>query len=158
MLSTCFCAKMPTLYPAQNSWLVEQRGIFIQILPVLFFLFIFLLYRIFHLSLKPLNILSTTFRAKMETLHSGRNSWLVGTRGIFVQILHEFFFSFERIFYFFSWTTKYVICKFWCKNDDIVFQSKYLTSRTKRHFPTNFTWVFLFIYFSIEFSISFRDL
>ena len=116
------------------------------------FFFIFLFFRIFHLFLRRLNILSTRFRAKMETLHSGLNSWPVGIRGIFVQILHEFFF-FVNNFPFLSWTTNYAICKFWSKNDNIVFQSKYLTSRTNGHFHTNFSRVFLFIYFSIEFPL-----
>ena len=109
------------------------------------FLFIFLSYRIFHLFLWPLNILSTSFRAKMATWHSDRNFWPVETTGIFVQILHEFFFTFERIFHFFFWTTKYAICKFWCKNVDIVFQSKYLTNRTKGHFCKILPEFFLFI-------------
>ena len=62
---------------------------------------IFFFYRIFNLFLRPPSILFTSFRAKMVTLHSGWNSWPVGTRGIFVQILHEFFFSSARNFHFF---------------------------------------------------------
>ena len=102
MLSTCFGAKMQTLYFGRNSWLVEQKGIFIKILPDLFFYsFLYFFNRTFHFFLRPLNILSTSFRAKMETLHSGRNSWPIGIRAIFVIILHEFFFSFQIIFHFF---------------------------------------------------------
>ena len=64
-----------------------------------FFIYLFF-NRIFHLFLRHLNILSTSFRAKMATLHYGLNSWPVGTRGIFVQNLQEFFFSFKWIFHF----------------------------------------------------------
>ena len=148
MLSTSFSAKMKTLYSGQNSWPVEHKGIFVQILPDLFFYSSLYFFDItFHFFLRPLNILSTSFRAKMVTLHSGQNSWPVGTRGIFIQILHYFYFFFRKNFPFFSWTTKYAICKFLCKKDDNVFQSKYLTSRTKGHFRTNFTLAFFFIYF-----------
>ena len=73
------------------------RSNFTRFVFLLFFIFF---YRIFHLFLRPLNILSTSFRAKMVTLHSGRNSWPVGIRGILIQIFHEFFFSFEIIFHF----------------------------------------------------------
>ena len=179
MLSTSFAAKTLTLYSSQNTWPIRQKAFSYKFYPS-FFIYLFF-NRIFHLYLRPLNILCTSFRAKMATLHLGRNSWPVGSRSTFVQNLPQLrflskeildlselgvfctnftriFFFFRKNFQFFSWTSKYAICKFWCKNDDIVFQSKYLTSRTKRHFPTNFTWVFLFIYFSIEFSISFRDL
>ena len=60
----------------------------------LFFLFYFFnfFYRIFHVYLRSLNILPTSFQAKMKTLHSFRNSWPVGTRGMFVQNLTKIFF------------------------------------------------------------------
>ena len=102
MISACSGAKMPILYSGQNSWPVGQKGIFVQILTDLFFYsFSFFFYRIFHVFLSPLNILFTSFHAKIVTLHFDQNFWLVITRGIFVQILFEFFFSFERIFHFF---------------------------------------------------------
>ena len=102
MLSACFGAKRPTLYSGPNSWPVGQKGIFGQILPNLFmYSILFFLYRIFHLFLRPLNILSTSFRAKMVTLHSCRNSWPVGSRGIFLQIFHIYFFFFRKNFLFF---------------------------------------------------------
>ena len=102
MLSTSFGAKMMTLHSGQNTWPIGQKGIFVQMLPDLFFYsFLFFVYRIFHSFLRPLNILSTSFREKMETLYSGRNSWPPRTRCIFVQISHELFFPFERIFQFF---------------------------------------------------------
>jgi len=50
-----------------------------------------------------LNIQSTNFHAEMVTLHFGRISYLVGPRGIFVQILTEvfsFFFWIEFCIYF----------------------------------------------------------
>ena len=55
------------------------------------FFFLIFFYRIFHVYLRALNIVPTCFQAKMATLHYGWNSWLVGTSGIFVQILPEFF-------------------------------------------------------------------
>ena len=156
MLSTSFGAKTTTLYSSQNSRQVGQKGIFLQILPKLFFIFFF--YRIFNLFRRHLNILYACLGSKMPTLYSGQNSWPLGQMGIFEQILHEIFFFFWKNFQFFSWITKYAICKFWCKNGDIVFQSKYLTSWTKGHFRRNFTRVFLFIYFSMKFSTCFWDL
>ena len=145
MLSISFGAKTTTLYSSQNTWPVGQKGIFIQILTDFFIYLIFNI--VLQLFLRPLNILSKSFRANMATLHSGRNSWSVGTRGIFVQNLQQFFFYCRRIFHFFSWTTKYAICVFWCKNADIVFLSKFLTSQTKWHFLTNFTrFIFLFLF------------
>ena len=112
------------------------------------FLSIFALFfnRIFHVFLRSLNILPTCFQAKMATLHSGRNSLPVGTSGIFVQNLQDFFF-FQKNFPFYSWTTKYAICKFLCKIANIVFRSKFFTYRIKGHFQTNFARVFLFILF-----------
>ena len=147
-LSACFGAKMPTLYSGLNSWLVWQNGIFLQILPDLFFYsFLFFFYKIFPLFLRPLNTLSNSFHAKIVTLHSGWNSWPVRTRAIWYKFFTNFFF-FRKNFPFFSWTNKYAIYKFWCKNEKNVFQSKYLTSRTKGHFPTNFT-RFIFVFFFI---------
>ena len=81
MLSVSFGAKMPTLYSGQNALLDGQKGIFLQTLPLFFF---YLFYRLFHVFLRSLNILPTCFQEKMVTLHFGRNSWPVGTRGIFV--------------------------------------------------------------------------
>ena len=107
------------------------------------FYIVFFFNRIFHLFLRPLNILSTSFRAKMAKLHSCRISLPVGTLGIFVQNLLEVFF-FEIIFHFFQ-TTKYAIYKFRCKNANIAFWSKFWTCRTKGHFHKNFTQVFFFI-------------
>ena len=104
-------------------------------------------YIIFHLFLRPLNILSTSFRAKTETLHSGRNSWPVRTRSIFVQNLPQLFFL-SKGFSFFSLTTKYAICMFSCKNAEIVFRSKFLTSWIKGHFHRNFT-LFIVVFFLI---------
>ena len=99
MLSTIgFYAKKATLHSSQNIWPIGQKGIFVKFYPIYLFILCFF-YRIFHLFLSPLNKLSISFHAKMVTLHSGRNSWPVGTRNIFVQILHDFFF--HRIFHFF---------------------------------------------------------
>ena len=95
MLSACFGAKMPTLYSGKNSGPVVQKGIFV--LPDLF-LYFFFHYRIFHLFMRPLNIISTSFHLKMVTLYSCRNSWPVRTRGIFLQIFHNFFFFFRKNF------------------------------------------------------------
>ena len=121
----------------------DKRAFLYKFYPFFFFYFPFF-YRIVHLFLSPLNKLSTSFRAKMAILHSGQNSWPVKIRGSFVQILHKFFFLFQMNSSFFSWTTKYAICKFWWKIYENVFQSKYLTSRTKGHFRTNFNRVYLF--------------
>ena len=152
MLSASFGAKMPTLYSSRNSWWVGQKGIFLQTLPFFFFLIFF--YRIFHVYLRALNIVPTCFQAKMATLHYGWNSWLLGTSGIFVQNLQDFF-LFQKNFPFYSWTTKYAVCKFWRKNDNIVFRSKFFTSRTKGHFRTNFALIFfkmtLFYFIVIQF-------
>ena len=159
-----------------------------------FYFIYFYCYTIFHLFLIPLNIVCTSFHWKMATLHSGWNSWLVGTWGIFIQNLLKFlslskeflnfflnqkvcylqvlkqkqwncipieildqselaalldkilpkFFLFRKNFPFFSWTTKYAISKFWCKNADIVFRPKFLTSRKKGHFLTKFALFLLF--------------
>ena len=157
MLSISFGAKMPTLYSCQNSLPIGQKDIFQQTLPFFFFFFFYYLYRIIHVYLRSLNILPTCFQAKMATLHIGRNSWLVGTSGIFIQNLQDLFF-FQKNFPFYSWTTKYAIYKFWCENTNIVFRSKFFTSRTKVHFRTNFARVFiiiLFYFIVIEFSTSF---
>ena len=108
-----------------------------------FYTVFFFFNRIFHLFLRPLNMLSTSFRAKMAKLHSGRISLPVGTLGIFVQNLPEFFFL-EIIFHFFQ-TTKYAIYKFRCKNANIAFWSKFWTCRTKGHFRKNITRVLFFI-------------
>ena len=134
----------------------------------LFFLFYFFnfFYRIFHVYLRSLNILPTSFQAKMKTLHSFRNSWPVGTRGMFVQNLTKIFFFFLNNFPFFSWTTKYSICKFSFKNADNIFLPKFLISWTKWHFRTNLMRVFFYfliflfmhIYLFIEFSRCFWDL
>ena len=124
----------------------RTEGHFRKNFTLVIFLFIFIFYWSFHLLQRPLNTLSRSFQAKMETLHSGWNFWAVETGGIFVQILHKFFFSFERIVHIF-WTTKNAICKFWRKNVDIVFQSKFLTSWTQGHFRNNFIRIiFLFIF------------
>ena len=101
--------------------------------------------------LAPLNILSTSFHAKMATLHFGQNSWLVRPGCIFVQILNNFFF-FRKNFTFVFMTFTYAIYKFSCKNTEIVFQSKFLTSRTKGHFCTNFTRVIFILFFLKNFS------
>ena len=85
----------------------------------------------------------------MPTLYSGQNSWPVRQKGIFVQNL-PFFFFFQKNFQFCCWTTKYVPCKFWFENAEIVIRSKFFTSRTKRHFHTNIARVFIyFIYIYI---------
>ena len=105
------------------------------------FFFLIFFYRIFHVYLRALNIVPTCFQAKMATLHYGWNSWLLGTSGIFVQNLQDFF-LFQKNFPFYSWTTKYAVCKFWRKNANIVFRSKFFTSRTKGHFRTNFALIF----------------
>ena len=102
--------------------------------------------RIFHFLLQPQNMQSAGFGEKMTKLHSGQNSGPVGTNGTFEQILSKFFF-FQKYFPFFSWTTKYAINKFRCKNADNVFQAKLLTSRTKGHFLTNFALFFFFFIF-----------
>ena len=68
---------------------------------VIYLFIYFCFYRIFHLFLRPQNIISTSFHEKMVTLHSGRNSWPIGTRVIFVQIFHEFFFLFKEFSIFF---------------------------------------------------------
>ena len=131
ILSECFGAKMPTLYSGQNFWPVEQKGIFLETLPVFFFFF------------------------DLATLHSSQNSWPVGTSGIFVQNLQDFFFIWKN-FPFYSWTTKYAICMFWSKNANIVFGSKFFTCRTKGHFLTNFDLIF-FIFFNRTFHVFLRS-
>ena len=60
------------------------------------------------------------------------------------KIFRNFFFG--KNFAFFSWTTKYSICMFWCKNADVVFRPKFLTSRTKGHFLWNFACFFFFFF------------
>ena len=100
ILSTSFRAKMVTFHSGRNSWPVGIRGILVQFFHEFFFSFEI----IFHFSLGPLNIQSTSFAAKTTKLHSSQNTCPVGQKGIFVQILHEFFFSIE--FSIFSWTSK----------------------------------------------------
>ena len=136
------CIQVKILYQS------DKRAFYNKFCPYFFLndFILFYCYTIFHMFLSPLNILSTCFRWKMATLHSGWNSWPVGTSGIFVQNLQDFFF-FQNNFPFYSWTTKYAICKFLCKNANIVFRSKFFTYRTKGHFRTNFARVFLFILF-----------
>ena len=90
MLSASFGAKMSTLYSSQNTWPIGQKAIFVKFYPSFFIYLIF--YRIFHLFLWPLNILSISFRAKMEKLHSAQNSWPIGSRSIFVQNLPQLLF------------------------------------------------------------------
>ena len=83
------------------------------------------------------------FSCKNSNIEFWSNSWPIGSRSIFGQNLPQLLFLFQ----FFSLTTKYAIWKFWWKNADIVFQSKFLTSRTKGHFRTNFTRIiYLFIF------------
>ena len=48
--------------------------------------------RIFHPFQGPLNILSACFGAKTTTLYSCQNNWPVGQKGIFKQILPDFFY------------------------------------------------------------------
>ena len=75
------------------------------------------------------------------------------------KIYTNYFFN-PKNFPYFSLTTNYAICMFWCKNADFVLRSKFLTSRTKGHFRTNFTrffFVFFFYFFSIQFSNCFWD-
>ena len=67
---------------------------------------IFSFQRFFHFFLRRLKMLFSCFGAKMPTLYSGQNSWPVGQKGIFMQILTDlFFYSFlffvNRIFHFF---------------------------------------------------------
>ena len=120
--------------------------------------FSFFFNRIFHVFLRSLNILPICFQVKMAKLHSGQNSWPVVTSGIFVQNLQDFFF-FQNNFPFYSWTTKYAICMFWCKNANIVFRSKFFTCQTKGLFWTNYArvfYLFILLYFIvIQFSTFF---
>jgi len=109
------------------------------------------------LFLGPQNIKSISFRAKMAILNFDKNYWPVGLRGVFLQILTDFFFPKEFCIYFFFLSFIYAIDKFPCKNTDIVFRSKFLTSRTKGHFRTNFTRVILF-FFPFEFLVCSLDL
>ena len=77
---------------------------------------------------------------------------------LFRKKFYQNFFFFRESFPFFSWTTKYAMCKISCKNSDIVFRPKFLTSQTKGHFLTNFAHNFLFsYYFFIELSTCFLD-
>ena len=178
MLSASFSEKMPTLYSDQNSWPIEQRGIFVEILPKFFFFLLLEFYTCFwdiwiyfpqvffqkwrHCTLVEIlnlpelgiflykfypnfffvwknfffffgqqNMLSTSYGAKTTTLYSCQNTWPVGVKGIFVQIIIVFFylFIFQYSFTPFSETSEYNIFKFSCKNGDIAFWSKFLTSR-----------------------------
>ena len=101
--------------------------------------------RIFHFLLEPQNMLSAGFGAKTKKLHSGRNSWPVGTSGTSGQNLTNLFF-FWKNFPFFSWANKYTISKFRSKNGDIVFRPKFLTNWSKGPILTNFA-LFLFNFF-----------
>jgi len=98
---------------------------------------------IFHFFLGPLNIQSTSFHAKMATLHFCQNF-------TFVQILTDFFFFRKNITFVF-FTVIYAIYKFSCKNTDIVFRPKFLTSQTKWHFHKNFTRVNFILFFLFSF-------
>ena len=83
MRSTIFRAKTPKLYFGQNSWLVGPRGISEEILIGFFFS----CKRFFQFFLKHQNKQPTSFRAKTPKLYSGQNSWPVGPKGIFDEIL-----------------------------------------------------------------------
>ena len=67
--------------------------------------------------------------------------------GAFLYKIESNFFFLSIEFSLFSWTTKYYICKCWCKNADHVFQPKFLTCWTKGHFRTNFALFFFFYFF-----------
>jgi len=79
----------------------------------------------------------------MATLHFCQNF-------TFVQILTDFFFFRKNITFVF-FTVIYAIYKFSCKNTDIVFRPKFLTSQTKWHFHKNFTRVNFILFFLLSF-------
>ena len=85
--------------------------------------------RYIQLCLGPLNKLSTIFSAKMPKLCYSQNSWPIGPKCIFEQILIGLLFPCKK-FSIISWTSKYAIYKFQCKKWEIVFQSKLLASGT----------------------------
>ena len=66
MLCTSFLVKKPTFYPSQNSWPLRPRSILKQNLNIFF-----------QLLFGPLNMQSTSFRAKTPILYSGQISWQV---------------------------------------------------------------------------------
>ena len=95
----------------------------------------------------------------METLHSGRNCWPVETGGIFVQIFHDFFFSFERIVHFFLAPLKMLSTSFGAKTSTLYScQNSWPVGQWGifvQILPKSFIYLF-FIY--IEFSTCFWDL
>ena len=140
---------------------LDKRAFSLKFYPIYFvILFYFFLYRNFHLFLRPLNILSTSFEEKMVTLHSGQNSRQIGTRGIFVQNLPNFFFlSKEFSIFFFDHKICYlcvlvqkcrhcILVKIHDQSDKMAFSYKF--------YPIYF--FILFYIFSIKFSTCFWDL
>ena len=182
-----FKQKWGHLLSGRHSYPVGTWVIFVQNLSDFFFLS----KEFSNFFLGPLNILFASFSWKMPTLYSGKNSWAVGQKGFFEQILPEFFFityfilflflfycytfstcfwvlwiyylqvfiekwrrcipveipdswnlghfrtKFTRIFFLFQKnfplcfrTTKFSICRFWSKNGEIAFWSKFMTSRS----------------------------
>jgi len=122
-----------------------------------FFIF-FAFCRILHLFVGPLNVLSTSFRAKTTILYSGQNSWPIWPKGVCEQNWYNFFFLFfVNNFTFVYWTTSFAIYRFSCKNANIWIRSKFLTLLTQRHFRTKLIRVF-FSFLSKEFWVCFVDL
>ena len=146
---------MPKLYSDQNSWSAGQWGIMKQNLNLGFFFF-FNCKRLFQLCLGPLNMVSISFSAKMPKLYFGQNSWSTRLMGIREKNLNLVFFL-QKIFPIVSWTSKYGIYKFSCKNSEIVFWSKFLVRGTKGGCGTNLNLV-SFSFSTKDFSNWFWDL
>ena len=79
----------------------------------------------------------------MLKLYSDQNSLSVGLTGIMEKIRITFFSFF--LWKILSWTSKYGIYKFSCKNSKIVFWSKFLVCGTNRRYGTNLN-LFFFSY------------
>ena len=143
MLSTCFGAKIPTLYYCWNSWPVGQKGIFVQVYLIFIFFFSIEFYTCFcGLWIYYLPVFMQKWRhcILVEILDQSEI-------GAFSYKIYTNYFFFPKNFPFFSLTTKYAICMFWCKNANIVLRPKFLTSWTKGHIRTIFTRVIFSIFF-----------
>ena len=86
--------------------------------------------RFYQMFLRRLNMLPTSFHAKMPKFYFVQIFRPVGPRDIFEQILLVCFFFLQNFFPIVSWTSKYRIYKFSCKIAKIVFWSKFLARRT----------------------------
>ena len=145
ILSTNFNAKMATLHYGRNCWPVGTRGIFTQILHE----FLFHYKRIFYFFLGPLNMLSASFGAKTTTLYSSQNTWPIGQKDSFVQILPKFFylFIFQKNLPLLSETSEYYLQVF-VQKWRLCILFKILDQSEVRAFSYKFYSSYFFIYFS----------